>query len=285
MTSWVIGDVQGCHARLMALLEHVDFDPERDRLRFVGDLVNRGPESLEVLRFVRGLGERAETVLGNHDLHLLAAAHGHRAPARGDTLGAVLKAPDRDELLDWLRRRPLLHECTDSALAVVHAGLPPAWDLDTARACARELEAVLAGDGLDDFLAHMYGNEPRCWSHDLRGHARLRFITNAFTRLRYCDADGCLVFAEKRPPGRQAHGLRPWFAAPGRRSRGARIVFGHWATLQLETPLDPRHGVWHVDTGCVWGGPLTALREDDLTVHQVPGLEADMAATRRGRGG
>ena len=185
---------------------------------------------------------------------------------------------------DAQHRRPLLHECTDSALAVVHAGLPPAWDLDTARACARELEAVLAGDGLDDFLARMYGNEPRCWSHDLRGHARLRFITNAFTRLRYCDADGCLVFAEKRPPGRQAAGLAPWFAAPGRRSRGARIVFGHWATLQLETPLDPRHGVWHVDTGCVWGGPLTALREDDLTVHRVPGLEADMAARRRGGG-
>jgi len=285
MTTWTIGDVQGCCTRLEALLAHLRFDPARDRLRFAGDLVNRGPESLETLRFVRGLGDCAQTVLGNHDLHLLAAAHGHRSPARGDTLEPVLDAPDRDELLDWLRRRPLLHESPQGGPVLVHAGLPPAWDLDTARACARELEAVLAGDALDAFLAHMYGNAPRCWSADLRGYDRLRFITNAFTRLRYCDADGCMDFSEKRPPGQQASGLVPWFAAPDRRSRGTRIVFGHWASLQAATPLDPGHGVWHVDTGCVWGGSLTALCEDDMTLHAVPGLELDMAATRRGPGG
>jgi bis(5'-nucleosyl)-tetraphosphatase (symmetrical) len=283
LATYTVGDVQGCLTQLEALLEQLDFDPARDRLRFAGDLVNRGPRSLEVLRLVRGLGDAVETVLGNHDLHLLAAVHDRRQPSRGDTLEAVLDAPDRDLLIDWLRHRPLLHESPGSGLVLVHAGLPPAWDLETARACARELEAVLASDRLSTFLGHMYGNTPRCWSDDLDGWERLRFITNAFTRLRYCDARGCLDLRAKQPPGRQAAGLLPWFAVPGRRSRGVPIVFGHWATLQLETPLDPSHGVWHVDTGCVWGGPLTALREDDMTLHTVPGLDTPAARRQHAR--
>jgi bis(5'-nucleosyl)-tetraphosphatase (symmetrical) len=283
LATYTIGDVQGCLARLEALLEQLGFDPACDRLRFAGDLVNRGPQSLEVLRFVRGLGDAAEAVLGNHDLHLLAAVHGARRPSRGDTLQSILGAPDRDALIDWLRHRPLLHESAGRGLVLVHAGLPPAWDLEAARGCARELEAVLASDRLPEFLSHMYGNEPRCWSDDLDGWERLRFITNAFTRLRYCDARGCLDFREKNPPGRQAAGLVPWFAVPERRSRGTPVVFGHWATLQLEVPLDPAHGVWHVDTGCVWGGALTALCEEDMTLHTVPGLDTT-AARRHGAG-
>ncbi len=281
MASYVIGDVQGCREQLLALLEMVRFDPAADRLRFAGDLVNRGPDSLGVLRLVRGLGDRAESVLGNHDLHLLAAAHGLRRASKSDTLGQVLEAPDRDELLDWLRRRPLLHEDPASGNVLVHAGLPPAWDLPAARARARELETVLRGARLREFLAHMYGDEPDAWRDDLRGWDRLRYITNAFTRLRYCDRRGRLDFREKRPPGSHARGLTPWYAVPGRCSRGTVVVFGHWATLQLEQPLDPRHGVIHVDTGCVWGGSLTALREDDSRLFSVDGWREARNQSRR----
>ncbi len=281
MASYVIGDVQGCDAELAALLDHVGFDPAVDRVRFAGDLVNRGPDSLAVLRRVRALGDRAEAVLGNHDLHLLAAAHGLRKPAKSDTLAQVLESPERDELLEWLRRRPLLHEHPESRNVLVHAGLPPQWDLATARACARELEAVLRGPRLTEFLANMYGDEPRRWREDLAGWARLRYITNAFTRLRYCDPKGRLEFDEKRPPGRQARDLIPWFAVPDRLSRGVPVVFGHWATLQLEQPLDPAHGVIHLDTGCVWGGALTALREDDGRLFSVPGWRRTAPAQRR----
>ena len=272
MASYVIGDVQGCHDQLLALLEHIDFDAANDRLRFAGDLVNRGPRSLDALRFVRSLGASAESVLGNHDLHLLAAAHGLRKPSRGDTLAEVLDAPDRDDLLEWLRNRPLLHEDPDSGNVLVHAGIPPAWDLPTARACARELEAVLRGASLHQFLTEMYGNEPRRWRDDLKGAERLRYITNAFTRMRYCDRRGQLDFAVKSPPGRQDKALTPWFAVPGRKTEGTHIVFGHWATLQTVQPVDPTHGVTHVDTGCVWGGPLSTLREDDGEILSVPGL-------------
>ncbi len=277
MASYVIGDVQGCHDQLLDLLEHIAFDPDQDRLRFAGDLVNRGPRSLDVLRFVRGLGSAAESVLGNHDLHLLAAAHGMRGPTKGDTLEEILLAPDRDDLLEWLRQRPMMHEDSPTDLVLVHAGLPPAWDLDTARACARELEAVLASDRLPEFLAHMYGNEPRRWSPELTGWKRLRYITNAFTRLRYCDARGRLDFSDKRAPGQQDPRLVPWFAAPQRRNRDVAIVFGHWATLCMAQPLDPGWGVLHVDSGCVWGGSLTALREDDLSWFSVPGLAPSAA--------
>ena len=271
MTTYAIGDVQGCADALFALLDRVGFGRERDRLWFAGDLVNRGPHSLTVLRFVHELGDRAVTVLGNHDLHLLAAAAGACEPRARDTFGDVLGAPDRDLLLRWLRRRPLLH--CDEALGwtMVHAGLPPQWTLPEAGALAREVEGTLRADGSADWFHDMYGDEPRRWSPALRGSARDRFIVNALTRMRYVAPDGGLEFRDAGPPGTQSRGLVPWFEAPGRRSRGADIVFGHWATLALHAPVDPVHRVHHLDTGCVWGGRLSALRLEDRRRFSVPG--------------
>ena len=271
MATYAIGDVQGCAEALFSLLELVAFDREHDRLWFAGDLVNRGPHSLEVLRFVRGLGERAVSVLGNHDLHLLAAAAGAREPRAKDTFGDVLGAPDRDALLAWLRTRPLLHLDKAKGFAMVHAGLPPQWTLEEARALAAEVEAVLRGPDDAAFYHEMYGDEPRCWSASLTGTGRHRFVVNALTRMRYVTADGTLDFRHAGPPGTQAGGLMPWFEAPERRSRGARILFGHWATLQIREPVDPVHRVHHLDTGCVWGGTLSAMRLEDGRRFSVPG--------------
>ena len=270
MATYAIGDVQGCAGALRSLLAHLGFAPERDRLWFAGDLVNRGPHSLAVLRFVRDLGERAVTVLGNHDLHLLASAAGARALKSRDTFGDVLHAPDRDELLAWLRRQPLLHEDPESGYTLVHAGLAPQWTLGEARALACEVEEHLRGDAHEALLHDMYGNEPVRWSPSLRGFERSRFIVNALTRIRYVTPGGALDLREAGPPGTQAPGLVPWFEAPGRRSRGARIVFGHWATLRLRAPDEAAHRVHHVDTGCVWGGHLSALRLEDRRLFSVP---------------
>jgi bis(5'-nucleosyl)-tetraphosphatase (symmetrical) len=222
----------------------------------VGDLVNRGPGSLAVLRWFKALGEQAVVVLGNHDLHLLALAAGNERLAKKHTVDDVLSAPDRDELLHWLRHRPLLHHSDHKRFAMIHAGLPPQWDLAQARACAAELEVELRGPGHADFLMAMYGDEPDHWSPDLRGVDRLRFITNCFTRLRYCTADGRLLLHEKALPGSQPEEAIPWFKVPGRASRDTRIVFGHWSTLGYAA----EHNVWGLDTGCVWGGSLTAVR-------------------------
>ena len=257
MAMFAIGDVQGCHDELQRLLERIRFDHTEDRLWFTGDLVNRGPRSLETLRFVKSLGERAVCVLGNHDLHLLAVAAGTAERRRNDTLDDVLAAHDRDELLDWLRRRSMLHHDQGLGYTLVHAGLPPQWDLELASTCARELEAVLRGDATE-FFRHMYGNEPRRWSPELRGMDRLRFIVNCFTRVRYCSADGDLDLKAKGAPGSQPEGYLPWYAVPGRKSAGLHILFGHWSTLgEVEG-----HEVYNLDTGCVWGGRLTALRLD-----------------------
>lgn len=258
MAVYAIGDIQGCYDELQALLERLDYKPAVDRLWFVGDLVNRGPKSLETLRFVRGLGDTAVTVLGNHDLHLIAFAHGH-APSHDDhTLDAILAAPDRDELIDWLCHRPLLHHDAGLGFTLLHAGLPPQWDLAQAQACAAEVEAVLRGPRLPEFLKDMYGNHPRRWSAELTGHERLRFSINCFTRMRYCDADGRLDLGSKGPPGSQPAGQLPWFRVPGRASRDLNIVFGHWSTLgECNDP-----GVYPIDSGCLWGGALTALRID-----------------------
>lgn len=256
MATYAIGDIQGCYRELRALLDRLDFDPARDRLWFAGDLVNRGPDSLAVLRFVRGLGERAITVLGNHDLHLLALAAGCRRHAEEHSLGAILAAPDREELLEWLRHRPLLHHDAALGFTLVHAGLPPQWDLAEARACARELEAVLSGPESGDFLHQMYGNEPTRWSPALSGMERLRFIANALTRLRFCTLDGALALNEKGEPGSQRPGHLPWFQAPGRRSAGERILFGHWSTLGYRAG----DNTWALDSGCLWGGRLSAVR-------------------------
>lgn len=270
MSTYVIGDVQGCQRALDALLRLIDFDAGRDCLWFTGDLVNRGPDSLAVLRFVRGLGDTATTVLGNHDLHLLACAAGVRPPHRKDTLAPILKARDREELLHWLRQRPLLHFDSVSGYLLIHAGLPPQWTAAQARQCAEELETVLRADDSDTFFANMYGNDPARWSEELHGWARLRFITNCLTRLRYCDADGNLDLKEKGAPGSQPERLIPWYRVPDRRSRDVPILFGHWATLRLTEPDTAAYNVWNLDTGCVWGGSLSAMRLEDRRLFSVP---------------
>jgi bis(5'-nucleosyl)-tetraphosphatase (symmetrical) len=258
MAVYAIGDVQGCFDELQALLDRIGFDPAEDRLWFAGDLVNRGPKSLETLRFIRGLGEGAVSVLGNHDLHLLAAAHGHPIAHDDHTLDAILAAPDRDELIDWLSHQPLLHHDEQLGFTMLHAGLPPQWDLELASRCAREVEAVLRDERCPDFVSGMYGNKPKLWSNDLAGLDRLRFIVNCLTRMRFCDSDGKLEFKCKGAPGQQRTGYFPWFEIPWRASRDLNIVFGHWSTLgTVDIP-----GVYPTDTACLWGGRLTALRID-----------------------
>ncbi len=274
MAAYAIGDLQGCLDPLRRLLDRLDFDPARDQVWFCGDLVNRGPSSLETLRFVRGLGDSAVSVLGNHDLHLLAVAYDPaRSPRGRDTLEPILDAPDRDDLLEWLRRRPLLHHDDVLGYTMVHAGLAPQWTLADARSAARELEAVLAGPAFIGFLRNMYGDRPDRWSPELTGMDRLRFIVNCFTRLRYCRADGRLDLDEKGPPDKASPELSPWFRVPGRRSRGLRIVFGHWSTLG-EIDDD---GVFALDTGCVWGGRLTALRLDGAPAREYVACGPDLA--------
>ena len=256
MAVYAVGDVQGCAAELEDLLGKLSFDASRDRLWFVGDLVNRGPDSLQVIRRVRELGDAAVVVLGNHDLHLLALRAGGAEPDPG--LQAVLSAPDREPLLDWLQSRPLLHHDTRVSACMVHAGLPPQWTLETARSCAAELEAALQGERSGELFERMYGNKPDLWRDDLEGYDRLRFITNALTRLRVCDQDGRMKLKFKGPPSRLPRGHLPWFEVPWRASRGHRIVCGHWSALGYRDA----DGVLALDTGCVWGGTLTAQRID-----------------------
>lgn len=259
MAVYAIGDVQGCYSALRRLLDALAFDPNKDRLWFTGDLVNRGPESLQVLRFVVKLGENAITVLGNHDLHLLAVAAGVGQQRRGDTLDDILTATDRDDLLDWLAQQPLLHRDAQLGWTLVHAGFLPQWDLQLAQNCAREVEAVLQGPDKLEFFQRMYGNQPARWDSSLVGWDRLRLIINAFTRLRFCTPDGSINYSEKGAPAQQSD-LIPWFAHPLRRSQQERIVFGHWSTLGI----CHQNNVVGLDSGCVWGGELTAVRLDGL---------------------
>ena len=259
MTTWAIGDVHACLDDLERLLDRIAFDPAADRLWFVGDLVNRGPRSLDTLRFVRGLGDCAITILGNHDLHLLAAAVGVRAPRPKDNFDDVLNAPDRDELLDWLRWRQLLHTDDQLGFTMVHAGLHPHWDMLTAHSLARDIEAHLRRPGFADLLTWMYGDQPATWSPRLTGSERLRFAINAFTRMRYCQADGTLDFDESGPPGSQPDHLMPWFDHPDRPRGSTRLVFGHWSQLGCVH----RNDVHGLDAGCVYGNALTALNLDD----------------------
>jgi bis(5'-nucleosyl)-tetraphosphatase (symmetrical) len=258
MALYAIGDVQGCDDELGALLRALRFSADRDRLWFVGDLVNRGPDSLKVLRRIRSLGDAATVTLGNHDLHLLAVAYGSARARSDDTIGETLEAPDRDNLLEWLTGRPLLHEDHALNVCMLHAGLAPQWDLRLARQCAREFEKVLRRDPRK-LLDRLYGDQPDRWDDALEGEARLRFIVNCFTRLRYVDADGRLALRAKGSPKKlQTESLIPWFESPEARWRGPRIVFGHWSTLGFFVNTD----VTGLDTGCVWGGTLTALRLD-----------------------
>lgn len=255
MATYAIGDVQGCFGSLIALLKTLRFDPARDRLWFTGDLVNRGPRSLETLRFVRGLGDRAVTVLGNHDLHLLGVACGSRRLKAGDTITDVLAAQDRDDLVAWLRRRPLLHRDADRGITMVHAGLPPQWALGVAQACAMAVEAGLRGASGKALLRQMSGDRYDAWSASLPYADQLGYIVNCMTRLRYCDSAGRLELREKGSPGSQPAPYLPWFAVPGRLHASEEIVFGHWASLGAFN--EP--GIHALDTGCVWGGALTAL--------------------------
>ncbi len=253
----LIGDLQGCCDALDRLLDEAGFSPSRDRLVVLGDLVNRGPASLQVLQRLAALGTSARCVLGNHDLHLLAVAHGVRKPHRSDTLAQVLDAPDRTHWLDWLRRQPLA--LMEQGWLCVHAGVPPAWDTAQTLALAQEVGTVLAGPDMPGFLATMYGNEPARWDDGLQGADRLRFIVNALTRIRFCAEDGTLELQTKEGLEATAAGLYPWFATPGRRSAGQPVAFGHWSTLGLVNRPD----LLGLDTGCVWGGQLSAVRVDE----------------------
>jgi bis(5'-nucleosyl)-tetraphosphatase (symmetrical) len=265
MALYAIGDVQGCDDELGALLRALQFSADRDRLWFVGDLVNRGPDSLKVLRRIRSLGDAATVTLGNHDLHLLAVAFGSARARSDDTISETLEAPDRDALLEWLTGRPLLHEDHSLNVCMLHAGLAPQWDLRLARQCAREFEKVLRRDPRKLF-DRLYGDQPDRWDDALQGEARLRFIVNCFTRLRYVDTEGRLALRAKGSPKKpQTESLIPWFESPEARWRGPRIVFGHWSTLGFFTNSD----VTGLDTGCVWGGTLTALRLDDPDARPV----------------
>lgn len=260
MAVYAIGDIQGCFTALQELLGKIKFNADRDRLWFVGDLVNRGTQNLHTLRFIKALGDSAVTILGNHDLHLLAVAYGHRKIHRtADTFGDVVAAADFQELTDWLRNRPLLHHDRKLGYVMVHAGLPPQWDLACALECASEVEQALRGDTIDDLLANLYGDEPSLWSNDLKGWGRLRCITNSLTRIRYCELDGTQDFRNKRGLGSQPDYLHPWFRLPNRRSMDTKIIFGHWAALGQHQEKN----IYALDSGCVWGGRLTAMRLDN----------------------
>jgi len=263
MTTYAIGDIQGCHARAIDLIDKIQTRTPDARLVFVGDAVNRGPQSLAMLRLVRELGDRAEMVLGNHDLHLLAVSIGIRRPGRGDTLDDILSAPDCAELLDWLRHRPLA--LREGNCLMVHAGLLPQWTADQALSLAQEVEAALRGPHWQDFLRGMYGNEPARWDDSLRGADRLRCIVNALTRIRFCSADGTMDFHTKDGAAEAPAGFMPWFDVPGRRSADVTVVAGHWSTLGLVVRPD----FIALDTGCVWGGKLTAVCLEDREIVQV----------------
>jgi bis(5'-nucleosyl)-tetraphosphatase (symmetrical) len=258
MAIYAVGDVQGCCDELENLIDVLRIDRRHDELLFVGDLVNRGPKSLETLRLVRSLGNQATVVLGNHDLHLIALAFGNRARARHQELAEVLQAPDGEELVHWLRHRPLAAYRPELNALLVHAGVPPQWDPLLTIKLAREVEQVLRGPHCASYIRGLYGDEPACWSPALGGQDRLRFVTNCLTRIRYCRADGSLDLVENGAPGTQSAGLIPWFDLPDRQTTSVRIVFGHWAALGLLQ----RDNLLGIDTGCVWGRKLTAVRLD-----------------------
>lgn len=251
-----MGDVQGCCSAMLQLLDQAGFSPSRDRLVVLGDLVNRGPDSLGVLRHLSHLGAAATSLLGNHDLHLIAVAYGARALHKGDSFADVLGAEDSMHCIEWLRQQKLAH--LEAGWLCVHAGVVPQWSCAQTLALAAEVQAVLAGPGLRDFLPHMYGNEPHRWSEGLAGAERLRFVINTLTRIRFCTDDGQLDFDTKEGAGAAPPGHRPWFDVPGRATAGQPIAFGHWSTLGLVNTPE----LLALDTGCVWGGALSVMRID-----------------------
>jgi bis(5'-nucleosyl)-tetraphosphatase (symmetrical) len=256
MATYAVGDIQGCLGPLQCLLDTVEFQPGRDRLWLCGDLVNRGPESLETLRFLYRMRDSVVAVLGNHDLHLLAVAWSKHKARDKDTIREILDAPDRSQLLEWIRRFPLLHHDPKLGYAMVHAGIPPIWSLGRALQYSREMEFILQSEELTNFLSHMYGNQPDRWHDHLHGPDRWRLITNYFTRMRFCSADGQLELTCKQGPDKAPAGFAPWFTYPNPALERTRLVFGHWASLEGKTE---RPGLHALDTGCVWGRSLMAL--------------------------
>jgi len=264
-STFVIGDLQGCYDQLVELLKKIDATDPQARLLFAGDLVNRGPKSLETLRLVKSLGARAESVLGNHDLHLLAVANGLRAAHRSDTLDAILQAEDREELLNWLRQRPMAIATDDGQHMLVHAGVFASWDSSQTLKLAQEIETQLRSDHWLDLIRTMYGNQPDNWRDDLVGAERTRCIINGLTRIRFCHANGAMDFDLKEAAGKAPEHLVPWFDLPSRKTQDCTVIFGHWSTLGLVL----RDNLISLDTGCVWGGQLTAVRLSDRLVVQV----------------
>ncbi len=265
MTIYAIGDIQGCYDELLRLLDVIKFDESIDQLWFAGDLVNRGPKSLETLRFVKSLGDAAVTVLGNHDLHLIATFLANKKQRKKDSLSQVLEAPDCEELIHWLRHRPLFHHQDEFSL--LHAGLPPQWNLAQTQKMAELVENILQGPDYVEFFKTMYGNKPGSWSDNLDILDTARFVVNCFTRLRFCDAEGRLDFHHKGAPGSQPESLMPWFTVPGRKSADMKIIFGHWSTLGYYEG----HNCYAIDTGCLWGGELTALKlKDNVQKISIP---------------
>ena len=271
MAVYAIGDLQGCYDELVDLLNEINFNDNQDRLWFTGDLVNRGPKSLACLRFVKSLGDKAISVLGNHDLHLLAVNNNEKHKRHKDTFDEILLASDCDELLEWLINQPLIHYDKDLDIVLVHAGLAPDWNLEQVLVLAELVSGVLRNPEQENFLDQMYGNKPDQWSNELGDYDRLRFVINCLTRLRYCTKDGRLVLDEKGPPGSQKEKAIPWFTLPTRKTSDKNIIFGHWSTVTLGNIKDfSEFNVIPLDTGCLWGGRLTALRLDDMRLFSVP---------------
>ncbi|WP_350305938.1 bis(5'-nucleosyl)-tetraphosphatase (symmetrical) ApaH [Photorhabdus viridis] len=271
MSTYLIGDVHGCYHELRTLLTKANFDPQKDTLWLTGDLVARGPDSLEVLRYVKQLGSAAKIVLGNHDLHLLGVYAGISRNKPKDKINELLSAPDADELINWLRKQPLLQCDDDLKLVMTHAGITPQWDLETAKICAGEVEVMLNSSSYPLFLNSMYGDMPNNWSPELSGLARLRFSTNALTRMRYCFPNGQLDMLCKDKPESAPAPLKPWFELPQQISAEYSIVFGHWASLEGQGTSERFYAL---DTGCCWGGELTMLRWEDKQYFTQPSLSA-----------
>ncbi|KZN13518.1 symmetrical bis(5'-nucleosyl)-tetraphosphatase [Marinomonas sp. TW1] len=267
MATYVIGDLQGCLEPLERLLKHIQYQPEHDQLWFAGDLINRGPESLDTLRFIKSLGEKTKVVLGNHDLHLLAVSYGHGTLKKGDTLTDILMASDRDDLMNWLRHQPLCHYDAELNVVMTHAGIPPCWTLEQTLELANEVEDKLQSDTVDEYFSAMYGNSPNKWQDDLVGLDRLRVITNYLTRMRFCNQNSKLDLKSKEGINTATKGFAPWFSYPSQVPEDCHIVFGHWAALEGKTQLKHIHAL---DTGCVWGGSLTALRLEDKERFSMP---------------
>ena len=271
MSTYAIGDLQGCYLELQELLDRLNFNSNNDQLWFVGDLVNRGPDSLACLRFVKSLGDSAKVTLGNHDLHLLAVAYKVRKPHKKDTFDEIINAEDAKELLDWIKQQSLLVHDPELNFTMVHAGLPMYWSLEQAIELAQETESLMHSKLFDDFIHNMYGDKPDQWDDSLKNDDRYRYIINCCTRIRYCEKNGALNLNEKGIPSTQPKSLIPWYALPERKTKKDKIIFGHWSTVTLGKEKNlKQYNVYPLDTGCLWGRSLTAMRLEDEKIFSVP---------------